>query len=187
MSDERAQCRRAFQFVAALLVASLAGTLAAQLPWTQRPGWLAGQHTIARALWPQGWAFFANAGRSKVLVAYRVRSGGDLTPATPPVLDRVHLWGVSRVNESEEVELRQLAQLIPDRYWWSCGAEDAGRCTRAPGAAGYYPLINHSRHPSLCGTVAFAVEQPVDWPAEAGGDTGRKVVTMTVAELRCTR
>jgi antimicrobial peptide system SdpA family protein len=187
MSEERAQCRRGFQFVTALLLAGLAGTLAAQLPWIQQSGWLAGQHATARALWPQGWAFFANAGRSEVLVAYRVGSGGDLTPANPPVLDRAHLWGLSRVNESEEVELRQLARLIPDRYWWSCGAVDATRCARTAGVTGYYPVINNSRHPSLCGAIAFTVEQPVDWPAETGGDTGRKVVAMTVAELRCTR
>jgi antimicrobial peptide system SdpA family protein len=182
---EQAQCRRGFQFVAALLVVGLVGTLAAQLPWTQRSGWLGRQHATARALWPQDWAFFANAGRSRVLVGYRVGPGGALTPAHSPVLDRAHMWGLSRVNESEEVELRQLARLIPERHWWRCGAVEESACVRGHATAGAYPLTNDSRHPTLCGTVAFAVEQPVGWPAEAGGDSGRTVVMMTVAELRC--
>ena len=183
MGNDEARCQRGFRAAGTMLGTMLAVTLAAQLPAVPGTGWLRGQRATARAVWPQAWAFFANAGRAPLLVAYRAGPGGRLTPATLPGLDRTHLWGLSRVGESETVESRQLAQLIPAREWWSCGAGDPRQCLRA---AGGYPVTNRSRRPTLCGLVLFTLEQPVNRPP-GGYASGRTVAMMALAELACTR
>lgn len=183
--DELDRCQRGFRFTAALLVTALVLLLAAQLPAGWSPGWLEHGRRTAHALWPQGWSFFSDVGRSHVLVAYRIGPRGTVTPATRPELDRAHLWGISRTSESAVIETTELARLVPAAQWLGCASADVQACAGLRSGQRGQPLLNRSRYPTLCGPIVFAVERPAQWPAESGGRTGRVVLRAAVAEVTC--
>lgn len=180
-----ARSERGFRLGAAAIFTVLAVTLTVQLFPGAVPGWLAAQRDTYGALWPQGWSFFANLPEAKILVAYRVRpDGGTLAMATHPEMSRASLWGLSRVTEAQVVETTDIARQVPDRYWTACGEDyrSCGDVRRLP----RYPVLNRSRRPTLCGSIAVTVEQPRRPSTDGPGNAPRRVLTIAVTEVTCT-
>jgi antimicrobial peptide system SdpA family protein len=183
--DELDRCQRGFRFTAALLMTALVLLLVAQLPAGWDPGWVVHARRTAHSLWPQGWSFFSDVGRARVLVAYRIGPQGAVTAATRPELDRAHLWGISRTSESAVIETTELARLIPAAEWVGCDAAAVQACAGTRTGIRRQPLVNRSRYPTLCGPILFTIERPARWPAESGGRAGRVVLLTAAAEVTC--
>jgi antimicrobial peptide system SdpA family protein len=182
----KAECERGFLFTAAILFTGLLVTLASQLPGLA-PGWLTGQRPAYRALWPQGWSFFADAAAEDVLVVYRAGSDGASFPVvTRTLMSAANDWGLSRVAYVQILETRQIAEQVPGDRWTACHDSSADACLRNTLGAPAHEATNGSARPTICGPVILAVERPEPWSADRqAGQNPRSVARTASVRVRC--
>lgn len=111
------------------------------------------------AVAPQGWAFFTrNPREDRLLVFARTAVGWRSVHAGPHSEPR-HVFGFDRSSRAQGVELGLLRVTIPTDRWSDCD-ESITTCVAdlTP-----YVVTNPSPHPTLCGDIALAYQEPVPW------------------------
>jgi hypothetical protein len=159
-----------------ILATLLASTLSLQLFSKSEPTWARRSRLAAHAVWPQGWAFFANYGDLPTLSVFRL--GPDLTassPLLPRQMSTSTFWGLTGVSQARALEAQYIAGLIPAKSWRSC---DGPLTTSCISSATPLSLTNRAKPGSLCGSVAFVLTAP---GAYAGRRTDVKVVVLNLA------
>jgi antimicrobial peptide system SdpA family protein len=152
------------------------------------PEWTQGLRHAYVIVWPQGWAFFADAPRKDTLIVYQVDQDTEaITLLTHPMMSQENVWGLSRREDGRQVEARQIANKIPEPIWRACKTYAMRACTTSLMAAPAYAVVNHSPQPGLCGLIILALERPRSWSSADGRDFGkREVVKAATARVECT-
>jgi len=188
MTDED-QAHRAFTFTLTLLVVLLLTTLASQLPATVAPQWLLVGDATTRAVWPQGWFFFAHAPQEPGQVFYSIRPGDRLGEVMArSQLTPESLWGIRRTGLSQLVETVVMFEQIPQEMWTSCAGLNAEQCWGLVRQRPPYEGVNHAVAPQFCGRLMAAVEGPPAWNERSGVALPRRPLIQAVSvELVCPR
>jgi antimicrobial peptide system SdpA family protein len=119
---------------------------------------LPAEDQIRLELWlPQGWGFFTRDPREPDVRVLRKQGGGSWEFVTPD--DRRWL-GFNRVARAQGFELNDLIQQLPAGQWLECDRDPLACVEDASGAA---RARNHASSPTLCGPIAFLLQEPVPW------------------------
>lgn len=170
---------RGLVLTATALLVTLIVTSGAQLPSRFAPGWLHRQHDTYQAIWPQGWSYFATPDGVTTTRVYR--PGADnrrYTVATRPLTSADNLWGLSRRESAQFVNVVSVGNRIPAAYWRPCVASTVEGCTGPLSSAPTVTIDNHRAWPRLCGPVVVTHEQVAD--------AVRRIVAVARVELTCT-
>jgi hypothetical protein len=185
-SDDQERAERAFRFTGGLLIIGLVLTLGVQFARKAEPSWLGGAYGTYRAVWPQGWNFFANAADNEVVVAFRIGTAGTLTSAISAEASAHNDWGLRRGGYEQLAEIGDLLGRVPADRWVPCQQELA-LCAADAEAAGPLTLINGSRRPTLCGLVALVRELPVTSQPVGGPGPAWRPDGIVLLRLACGR
>jgi len=147
-------------FVAAItaLGTVLLLTACTQLPASGVPSWLHRYEATYRAIWPQGWGFFASAGNNAVVTVFPVagdgRTSGPIESRFATGGDR---WGLNRTSQAAFTEATYLASRVPAKSWTTCRASALGSCLD-----GMTPthLVNVYQPALICGLNLFVAQPP---------------------------
>lgn len=122
---------------------------------------LPGQHRDAvRTLLPQGWHFFTRDAREADLSVIALRDGGWERVALGPNGQPEHLFGISRAPRAQLLELGALQSQLPAGGWHDC-TEAPTDCVA--GIDDVHRVPNDSQRQTLCGALAFVLQDPVPW------------------------
>lgn len=165
-----------FVFTAVLLLVAFTASWFAQFGVGLPPGAGHRRADAYRVIWPQEWSFFTGLNRNAV-TGYRVRGAEWESLPGNRSWDGA-MWGVSRVGDAETNEVRQVARLVPDRYWTSCDRELAVRCDGAVGTEEVFRLSNPAPSPLVCGRMVVAVERAMP-------DGHRRAYLIAVVDVTC--
>lgn len=142
----------------AVLVTAFVSTLGLQLAAKFEPSRMGNTGRSYRAIWPQGWAFFASYADSATLSVFRISSGvSESSPVIPRQMSSRTLWGLAGGSEARVGEAQYIKGLIPARSWHPCGDPEVARCLSSTTPLS---LVNQSKPASLCGLVAFVLASP---------------------------
>ena len=110
---------------------------------------------------PQGWSFFTRNPREASAVVYRPGRGAQWVPTSrTPNFQPRNLFGASRVQRAEGIDLGVLAVAVPDKAWVSCRSAASACLARVVG-----PIQVDIRRAGflLCGDVGLVSREPVPW------------------------
>ena len=117
--------------------------------------------TVARVVWPQGWAFFTRNPRDGFIEIYRPSEDG------PWVKDDIgrnaelrYLLGWIRTPRVRNLEAGFLTGLVLTN--WTLCKKSPGECLQESDVAPER-LVNPTSTPLLCGTIGFVKQEALPW------------------------
>jgi sporulation delaying protein A len=120
---------------------------------------LPGERALHLHAWlPEGWGFFTRDPREGALRPYREAASREWKPVESGMERR--FLGFGRRARAEGFELNTLLKQVPTESWVPC-ERDPAACIEAGMAAA--ELQNTATSPTICGNVAFVMQEPVPW------------------------
>ncbi|MBM7810471.1 hypothetical protein [Saccharothrix algeriensis] len=160
---------------------SLVIAVVAQFDLGSMSGRLAGY----QVLWPQNWWFFTGLHRP-TLTAYRIELGTAVLDPRDERHERVErLWGLNRIDDVRQTEVKPLARLVPGRYWQTCAQELLTSCVNGLDRSLSYRVRNPAHRPVVCGSTAVAVELAVTPDSGRLPNRPSRVVQVAFTEVEC--
>lgn len=112
--------------------------------------------TVARALVPEGWAFFTRDPRKPSPVAYGTDRDGRWRPA--PGGSRGPA-GLDKRDRARSAEIALLTHRLDGTAWTECDGEPATCLAAAPASA----VTNTATVRTLCGDIGIVLQEVLPW------------------------
>ncbi|MGW0809508.1 SdpA family antimicrobial peptide system protein [Nonomuraea sp. NPDC002799] len=149
---------------------------------------LPGQRAVsepARAVAPQGWAFFTRSAREPREIAWSRAADGTWRRAGPgPHAEPRNLWGFDRRSRAEGIERGMLLAGVPAATWRDCRNEVVA-CLGLPGPS--VPVHNPAPDPILCGTIEVTRQEPLPWAWSSAAAQTHMPLKVVRLEVRCSK
>ncbi|WP_157756546.1 SdpA family antimicrobial peptide system protein [Plantactinospora sp. KBS50] len=159
---ERADERLGRRVLAAMVVVAVivAYVVHDALPVTHFSLPLTSNHSYARTVAPQSWAFFTKSPRTPPVTVFERGSDGwrDRSPGRLAV--PADLMGLNRVRQAEQLIVYDLRAQVPAEAWSDCDREPTDCLAGLPTAA---TIANHSTSRTICGDVGLIVREVPPW------------------------
>jgi antimicrobial peptide system SdpA family protein len=119
-----------------------------------------GRSLNALLLAPQGWGFFTRSPREERQFVFGRGPDGWRPLLRVPHARLANTLGLNRKSRAQGVEMGLLLQEAPTNGWQACEDAVAACLNRLPRGQA---ARNVSPNPTLCGTVAVVLQEPVPW------------------------
>jgi antimicrobial peptide system SdpA family protein len=137
--------------VAGLLVGYLVRAVVPVAAMPAPPG-----RAVARALVPEGWAFFTRDPRRPSPVAYDTARNGQWRPAPPRSRGPA---GLDKRDRARAAEIALLTHRLDGADWTKCDGEPATCLASAPAT----PVANTATVRTLCGDIGIVLQEVLPW------------------------
>ncbi|WP_423264609.1 SdpA family antimicrobial peptide system protein [Frondihabitans sp. 4ASC-45] len=133
--------------------------------------WLQGIQRPIQTVVPEQWAFFTKSPREDSLTSFRLKSSGELDPATVwPNSSAAAMFGISRSARGQAIELGAIASRIKPDDWSACRpAASLKDCVAAKRTTPRRVADNTAPEPTICGPLWLAQTSPAPWAFAAIG------------------
>ncbi|MFJ6054684.1 SdpA family antimicrobial peptide system protein [Streptomyces sp. NPDC092307] len=139
--------------------------------------------TTARALVPEGWAFFTRSPREEQATVWGLAAGGSRfhERGLGPYAQPANGFGWNREARALNLEIGILQTAVSDR-WAPCPGGDVSACLqREPALA----IRNEAPEPLLCGSVGISLREPVPWAWAEGQDPNGMPTRVARLDVSC--
>lgn len=109
---------------------------------------------------PQGWKFFTKSPREPQLRVLALGPGGWRSAELGANAEPSNWLGLSKAPRARGAELGLISKHVPNVAWHPCSETVEACLARLSEPA---VVHNPAPAPSLCGTLAFALQEPVPW------------------------
>lgn len=137
---------------------------------------------VARAILPEGWAFFTRDPREARMSAWGRGSDGWTRNTSWPHSSPGNLLGLRRASRTQGVELGLLQGEVSEGDWVACSGELQDCLGTAPVARRVHTA---ALRPTLCGDVAIVSQPPVPWAWARSARPARMPARVVRLEVTC--